>query len=90
MSIDVDAIRRRHAEMQRHYDAQDEGEFSLAATEALDDVPALLGEIEHLTKAHAECRLAIQRLAKVRVWTNEDGHDFLFAHDVRQALAGTS
>lgn len=47
--FDIEAIRGRHTTMQGHFDAQDEGEFSIAATEALDDVPALLAEIERLT-----------------------------------------
>lgn len=54
MSIDLDAIRGRHAAMQRHYDDGDEAEFSLAAAEAIDDVPTLLAEIERLQHRRGE------------------------------------
>lgn len=54
MSIDLDAIRARHAEMRRHLDAQDEAEFSQAAVEALGDVPALLAELEATSREARE------------------------------------
>jgi hypothetical protein len=48
MNVALSAIRQRHADMQRRLDEQDEAEFSLAAAEAIDDVPALLAEVDRL------------------------------------------
>ena len=50
MSIDLAAIRQRLDDMQRHYDQQDEAEFSLAATESLEanDLRDLLDEVAAL------------------------------------------
>lgn len=56
MAIDLDAIRRRHGDLMRHYDDGDEAEFSLAAVVAIDDVPALLAEVQRLTAELDETR----------------------------------
>lgn len=41
-----------------------------------------------VTRELAEARAALGRVATVKVWTNEDGKEFLFADDVRAALGG--
>lgn len=48
-TIDLAAIRERHADIQRAYDDGDGAEMEVAAAMALDDVPALLAEVERLS-----------------------------------------